>query len=437
MRISLRIRHISLGCFFLISSLTLFGQGKFRVKEIGGLPADKSVFVLPPHTQVARHGFWPWTGRTYKPGRRFRYQRVILDGLGNNYSNSLYKLQDAKYEFAKKAIKDRRRHAYAVRYKLKPVGNFASIYYTDDGKRIIFELDYDTLIAQPGNEAFQDASILLLNSLLELQAQNHFIWPPVLTQDIVEKCMELLPLPVEQVLARFGYRENQRHTTILLGPKVFLSVDGAVREGGETDFTYSPTIQYMVGFERDRNTGDRGGRIKPKPYLTLNPPVFTDNYINADSGWVNIASSADIELSTPLNGNDFWALYQPIFKRNVHSAADRPTLGDPPAIANSYIIASDSTSYLYKNPGATRPPRYAFAAWFGQRSFLTPLFPLNLNGQFIFRTVKYRLQDLQAGALVPRDASLYREYKGIYKKVKGKKQQLSGVILLPGDKISF
>ncbi|WKN33783.1 hypothetical protein PZB74_10650 [Porifericola rhodea] len=117
------------------------------------------------------------------------------------------------------------------------VGDFAIGKYSKDGNEFLLQIDYEKILEGTEDEIDGDFYTLAFELLAEFSSRedadrDNKKWPPSISQSIVEKIFELIPIPQSASLARYGCWIDGEKSFTLVSPKIKLKVDavGMVRK---------------------------------------------------------------------------------------------------------------------------------------------------------------------------------------------------------------
>jgi len=166
---------------------------------------------------------------------------------------------------------------------------------------------------------FNDLTIYLLKEFYNREGEEENKWAKSISQSIVEKIFEMIPIPLESTLTRFGFRADSNFSFVLLNPQFSLAVDNVIKVQNQSRprWEFNLAGQSKIQFGRDAE-----GSISQTPFLKLDP--LPTNYIETDDEKNEslIASTSDIQLSGATNKEVFFAVYQATFKKNNEVPGD-------------------------------------------------------------------------------------------------------------------
>lgn len=348
-------------------------------------------------------------------------------------------------------------------YDKHPVGSYAQVKYSYDERAFLLQIDYEKLLNDNGKTVeesfFELAKDLLIEfSKKERKQTESYDWPIGISQSIVEKIFELIPVPNEASLARYYGKITEDGSSILLSPKIKLKVDLTGKHQHPEDesiFNYGYLGQSTLEFNRDST-----GYLRQNAFYEFQNNVSYEvpgNYIVQDKvaeKTIHIQSSAsDLQLSFITKDKSYTMLYMDFLKRN-NSTSNRGdgNYNDADKMlykGNGILLLSDSirklcsltrANYL-QDPdlvksviGCDSLVAESSTSVFGCRPVMTPLFTIMLNGEIADIIVNTRKCNLYERYSLPYRYKMYRIQKG--KLVRFKKPR-SSIILLPGDHITY
>lgn len=463
------------------------GQSAFQIKPF----ADKGHFIYPPHSKLKHH----CKKTTVKESCRYQY--VYIDSLkmtkGDYYSvlkllnnatyfTSKYGIDDicfdtecfgcdketkgkTKLSFKKKIRKPNSKtttklqielnnkianHSIATQSKIcdiitDSIGNFCKIKYSYDQKAFLLQIDYGSIIDGKTEPEIRDRFFEIAKDLLiEFQKREgkgsieKFGWPTSISQDIVEKVFELIPIPNQSSLLRYLAQIDHDKSFVLLNPKIKLKVDAVekVKDGSNWYFNLLGTT--IVTINRDNE-----GRIIQNPFHNFQVKGVPDNTAvdnpDGDPDIIHQASIEDVQLSETLRDKPFIFVYQNSFKANtkqlpVSNAVCKGTLDDRLECNSILVHYSDLSKFAEKN-GDLSLTNAEYISSFGFRNLITPVIDIMINGNFIQCPLGISLNQLRNQMAIPASFKFYRFWNGKF--VKHNSKNLNKLILLPNDKIIF
>lgn len=454
--------------FFLVTlfSFVACSPNAYRIRNVknNGSANNEVEFILPPSAKLASEGVGG-IGKTliFSTGSNFRYQYVVIQGLSKNYTECLQVIDQAKYFNSKNQQVILLRENYKINGSAKPVGagNFANYYSSTndpnyksgDKINIAIELDLDKLLNSEANyiKNYQQLATELLTTLVKLEND----LATSISQNIIEKIWEQVPVPQGASLSRSLITISDQKSIVLLNPRISLKVDNLLffnDPNGASEFSgfnYYLSGQIILSFFRNSN-----GKIKQSSFLKIDenatPNFLPNNSIVSNIDKVNHlqASSIDVQLSSITN-KKFYGLYQNFLKRNNDKSFEGTSndkKDDELYRGGSIMLFSDDPENIidYPNGVASNTVQSSFCngkliytaltGTPGCRSIITPVISINLNTNSQFITLGTTIGDwLQISATPSKSIQLFRLYNGKLKEMKGFNYD---TFLLPGDKIS-
>jgi len=303
-----------------------YSQGKYKIK----FTICKGEFIIPPKSH------WGYKKNGEKKRGHDQYYYVMFYGLSKDYLKSISELyftdywsgntdyfEENKMPKHKKSLlnrkikqqgsklielKDFESTVDSLPFKCSPLDTNNSVYF--------IQIDYDALLKgikpqQIDSNFFQLAKALLI----EISGkEDGYGWPKSISQNLVEKLFELIPIPQEASLARYSFIKNDRYSFVLLNPKILMMVDVTervrTRWDGGIDLKYWQMNYYgqiPIRFFR----GEKG-KIIQTPFLNFSNKQLPSNSSSNPKIQNSTlqASSADIQLTSGLKDRNFLGLFQ-------------------------------------------------------------------------------------------------------------------------------
>lgn len=285
----------------------------------------------------------------------------------------------------------------------------------------------------------------------EGEQAGRFHWANSISQNILEKVFEMIPVEENSSLARFGFVKGPTYSLLLINPKISLEIDldskmDNPHDTGSKLMNWSSSIS--TSFYRDRT-----GNIKQQPSLGLrhsyNPNTLitklqhtTDVGVTVDVNYYNVANNADLELSKIINRTKYIALYQPPQKSNnlARGAEGEPKncLVSPDYDLNSQLIFSANTESLLANPNQCVEgiPIFEHVGVFGPRNLILANINITLNNNSMLIPFGRTIGELiQTGKIIG-NFKIRRVYKGNLVKMKFNNTFFQNTSLLPMDQLT-
>lgn len=457
----------------LISPIAVFGDdyrieticlrdGKSEISNGDCDSLDKTNeinFVFPPDSNLK-----------FKNGSlrsKYRHHFVRIENLSGDYVDSLVRIDEARYDHDNGEEMDDERNTGGYESICSNNGcDFAKVKTLDGG--LVFRLNYEDFFGNNKTkltiiQSFDKMTLSLLKFLAAKGVEKR--WADTICQNIVEKIFELIPVPNDSSLTRFGFQSNNSRTVLLLNPKFTLKVDAALKTKGNTveGFKYAPVSQFFVDIFR-RQTATT---VLPRnrTFMTVPPNSYPPNQypgeVDGSELVTLLASSGDIDLSNSVNNLKYAAFYEGLFKRNngcnsqelntmtaeqrANAARNGNCVGDSTDnihIQNSYLLFSNDIGQFYSSENSDLPPNPTtgapvIRAVYGERNLITPLISIFINKQISRLPVTTQFSDLLQSGQAVKNSRLFRVFRGKYVKLSGSSNNLSRVVLLPGDRIEF
>ncbi len=450
--------------YLLIVFLTLIScsLNYYRIKDVknGNSKQDKfTEFLIPPKSKIANEGLFNLKKRlVFKEKSQYRYQYITIRGLSKSYISCLNSINEAVYFYQKEDADIVLREEYGIYSKPVSIGqnNLANFYSShlninsknNDKINIAIRINLNQLLLEENNYVnnYKQLAFDLLSTISSFESE---FLPISISQNIVEKVFELIPIPQEASLARYGYFKSSWYSIFLLNPNMVLNCDYISKVQFNNPLDDQSTIMRWEGVNNLSFYRDDYGKIKQVPYLGFDINRLPSNFIGSDShhengitvNYYNIAGSADLELSSKITNTKYIALYQPIFG-NSNLSMD-PIEGEKKRCCvnlydcNSQIVLSNAIDEILnpQNKCKNSIPIFGNVAVYGERSFMEVFDTIYINKlpiPFPFATTIGQLK--QQGYLLE-NFQLYRVYNGKLIEVKAKGGFSDDFTLLANDHI--
>ena len=377
-----------------------------------------------------------------------RFQYIYIENLikdSSNYISVVNSLDEAKYFFSRNNFKDLSNNKY---YKMVsgnesiPLGNYLNIKYSNNSK-FLLQINYGDLFksnySTKGIDSifFDIAKKLLIEfskreGKIEPNEQERFGWPATISQNIVEKIFELIPIPQEKSLARYLFHQSPNKSFVLLNTNIKLMVDAVQlidNDDGIWMFNY-------IGNSKIPLYRDTSGKFIQIPFLDLKGKLPNNN-VDENGKFILKASSADIQLSHSLNeSSNYIFLYQNGLKEsNENQGGDTNCKNTQrnQLECNSVLKYYNTPSFKIEND-EIELGNADYTSSFGFRNLINPMITVAINGNYVDVPLNLRLSSLLLNFNNPKKVNIFRIHNGKYRKVKLNEYS---IILLPNDKILF
>lgn len=459
-------KYILFGLITLITYHT-FGQGNYKVKPSG----SKGEFIIPPDS------YWGYRESGNKKCGYDQYYYVLFYGLTNDYLKTISELYYTEYwsgnidYFAKNKLpkhknnllnrKIKEQNAQLINlssFKSTSTGKPFQCSPLDDKNSVYFiQIDYNSLLTGSREQIISNFSQLAKDLLIEISAkEGTYTWPTSISQNLVEKIFELIPIPQESSLARYGWNVTDQSSLLLLNPKISLSVEISSLSSTEfppTDHWYYTLIsQTNINFYRDGL-----GQIRQLPFIMFsnntmpsNSFIGKDDNDRKDPNTLLLNNSGDMQLSQNSKSKHFVALFQDYMKQNSNYSTEGSStvsLRDKKDryAGNSIILLNDDINLLFKGKSETTNVKAAYNSHGYNykdntndekysRTLITPIITIHLNSSPITIKLGSNISILNQQFNFGSHFAIYRSFNGNYVKIKNPS---NSTILLPGDKIIF
>jgi hypothetical protein len=507
-----------------------YGQSSYQVKPLG----DKGNFIYPPHSNLKLN----CKKTALKSGCTFQYIYIdsikmkngtyysvldeLIGGKNTEYFTSSSPIEDICFDtqcYGCYSKKSKQLILTSSKFKIKkrkPNSNTKTKYYTKsasdlqdedngncgikegsgtnfkvkysfDQKALLLQIDYGNIINNHTPEEIKNSFFELSKNLLlefskhEKNQSDSYDWFTSISQNLVEKIFERIPIPQEASLAKYGLRQETSFSLLPLNPKIHLRVDHstlydsrssdditnthlyldylkALLDSNDTDSEKkSPIVQVPLERNKTENalqttswrfqfTGqtiisyskfqDNNGDVffKFDPFIGLSFPRSgaTNNF--PDPSRRLLSSSIDLEFTQDISKSNYLFLFQK-FERGTNSNSSSPgAIGrccrTNPLRCNSLIFYRDDFALMNSNfSDCDEISNYAI---FGERSPIVPLILIEINSNKLFIPFGYTLFDLISNGYIKGTFKLNREFS---KGVVNVKNPNFKTILHPGDVI--
>jgi len=317
-------------------------------------------------------------------------------------------------------------------------GKSCEIKYSYDQKAFLLQIDYGSIIDGKTELEIRERFFEIAKDLLiqfqkrEGSGVDGFGWPTSISQDVVEKVFELIPIPNQSSLLRYVAQIDNDKSFVLLNPKIKLKVDAIekVKDGSNWYFNLLGTT--IITINRDDN-----GKIIQNPFHKFQVKGMPSNQVNAKT--VLQSSTEDIQLSESLRDCPFIFLWQNNLKHNNKTSSPGGCVNSETDLinCNSQLWHFDDLSSFYTTDG-TKDLDYNYVKYissYGYRNLIIPVIDITVNGNLIQCPLGLNLNQLRNQLAIPLSFKIYRFWNGKYVKIQA--NNLNNLILLPNDKIIF
>jgi len=434
--------------FLLITSTPVDAQRKFRFRYIRGVE-----YLLPPTTNLKL--------KDCILKEKFHYYYIRLTGLQGKYSDAALRLQKAlvwhgstnyfsngKKPSGKGKTGKEIQSIFASKtgsccicknryFKAIPLGNNRS--------DLFIQIDYKALLSDNPNVSFAQLSKDLLTTLYHFEttpvcnSHGAVTWPGGITQDVVEKIFEMIPLPQSGSLNRYAYNIEDE-SSLLLNPKISLRLDISKLNSDKkppANWSYNLASHVMISFYKNDT-----GYIRQAPFTQFEkqtPITFPNNkFVKDNDTSILLASSADLQFSETIRDTKYILLLQRGMKRNnyLSSQGSGDNVDNDIFSGNCILVLNNELDKLLENKKgiyATYGSGSGLEYGYG-RVFMTPLIHIFLNGNLTPVHLGSTLSLLQQQICIGNKFIIQRIHQGKYHTIK---IASGSTLLLPGDKISF
>ena len=407
---------------YRVEPLCSNGKGIQKGKECAGKNGSVD-FIFPPDSNLKFDNG--------KLTAKYRYHFVKITNLSGDYRGSVRAIENAEYYYSKK---ERGKETGVTFDSLPGDYNWVAI-SSGSNTEIIIRLNYasflDASLAEMAEEFQKLGSVLLLR----LSAREHATAPSI-SQTIVEKVFERVPVPSEASLGRFVSEQDEEKSFVLINPKIKVRVDTVEKVVAGNDWNYSLRGTQIVEIGRNQK-----GKIVQTPFLIFDDSL-PNNEINNSATDILQSSTADIQMSKALQSCQFLFLFQESFKKNNKKAADTGSTDCANSTAtqcNSVFHHFDQVRLQQEAASGKLALDFGMANYksvFGERNLVTPLITIFLNGRPLDVPLYTTWDQLMDKYPIPPDARLYRTFEREYERV-DMPEYAGEMALLPNDRISF
>jgi len=436
---------------------------------------DIGEFIVPPDT------YWGFKENGEKKYGYDRYYYILFCGLSDKYVNSVSALNktiswsgDDDY-FIKECSQLKRKakekdekvefsnlSSYTLTselFKCAPINNQKSGY--------LIQIDCDSLIITENekqtSENFKKLAKDLLIKISEKETE--YRWPTSISQNIVEKVFEHIPVPQEASLARYGWEVTKEYSMLLLNPKISLDVEisslswsNFPKPPGE-HWYYTLVTKTNINFYRDES-----GKIYQLPFVQFsNNTMPSNSFIGKDPNQqmdpttILLNNSGDLQLSENSKNKHFVVLFQDYMKQNSNYSnrgTDDSRKGDQKDrySGNSILLLNDNLDLLLKGANEKTNVKAAYNSQGYNykndsddyedkdydkysRTLITPVIIIYYNNFPVTIKLGSNTSILNQQYNFGNQFSIYRSFNGKYIKIK--KSSDSNIVFLPGDKIIY
>lgn len=435
---------------FLFFGITVqsFGQGHYKTKFSKG----KGEFLIPPDT------YWGYKEDGKKKCVHDRYYYIEFFGLTKDYLNTIEELYFTDYwsdniDYFKEKKQPKHKNILlnkkikqqgAILEEIKSIKSEVSnksfqCSPMDDKNSVYFiQIDYNALMNGDRQQIISNFFQFAKELLVEISGkEGAYSWPTSISQNLVEKIFELIPIPSEASLSRYISQIDSAKSFVLLNPKIKLKVDAVekVKDGSNWYFNLLGTTTVTIN-------RDNEGRIIQNPFHKFQVKGMPDNTAvhNTDGNpdIIHQASTEDIQLSETLRDKPYIFLYQNGFKANSVTSLNKVcdnTSNDRFDCNSMLVHYSDLSKFFNDRKNDLSLANAKYISSFGFRNLITPTFDILVNGCLIQCPLGLSLNQLRNQMAMPLSFKIYRFWNGRYIKIKN--INADNLILLPNDKIVF
>ncbi|MFH6994568.1 hypothetical protein [Flavobacterium sp. FlaQc-48] len=390
-------------------------------------PNNKSEYIVPPAIKKLACG---------SGNLKHKYEdfTVTIGQLSDNYYHCVDRIENAIVAHSKR--------------KAGCDGQLADIHTSDISITINIHFHKIYENGNPAGQAYQLAMELLTKIDRD---PNKKEWAKSITQNIVEKVFEVIPVPQEASLARFGYFEHDLYSVILLNPKFQLKASLASR----TEKKVAGTKHLLMDWDGTSSLSfyrSGKGDIKQLPYLKLDKAKFASNLIGGDIkhldensqdvlvAYYNIAGSSDLELSSKITNSPYIALFHPLMKSG--NLEEELATNDINACCvtiydcNPQVVLNDDITSLFSpKKCAAGIPIYPNVGVVGERSEMEVQYTIYKDNSPMSIPFNTNVEQLVNKGLLTYNIEIFRVFNGRLVKLEITESAKKTLLLLPNDRI--
>jgi len=433
MKHSLLVIFLCLGIY-----IVAFGQVAYRIKTYD----KKGEFILPPTIKSIS---------TCKGNLKSKYYDFIItiNNLNSNYNQCINNISKAKLGDLKiLTLEGEQNDNFDASETKTPY-----CYITSTSTRIVIKIHFHkifhSLTESNTVKACEQLTAELLSQISQIETKH--TWAPSISQNIVQKIFELIPIPQKASLSRYGYFNNPLYSIFLLNPNMVLKCDYTSNIQNPLDV--NSELMNWEGVNKLSFYRDDLGKIKQVPYLNLDRTKLPTNMIGtvnhpSDNDpqfkvtYYNIAGSADLELSAKITNSKYIALYQSILKsNNLAESLGSEDLNDccvSEYDCNSQIVLGESLNAIFAPSYFCRGgiPSYENVAVYGERSSIVAFVTIYIDNSPILVPFGTTIKQLKSHVYLLENFKLLRIYNGSLSIIKTNHPIKDDIILLANDHLT-
>lgn len=452
--------------YFFGTTLQNFGQGHFKIKSLNkalGIEAvnsdEKIEFIVPPSTH------WGYKKNGIKKCIHKRFYYIEFFGLTKDYFGAVEELYETESwsgntdYFEEKKIPNHNRNKLNKKLKeeknsliesdsLKTLvsGKHFKCATLDNSKSVFFiQIEYETLLEGDRQQIIDNFNVFAQDLLIEISKQEEANeWAKSISQNLVEKVFELIPVSQEASLSRYLLAVNDTFSFVLLNPKIGMMVDHSERSMAKYDTNgpiFSSWQMNYLGQSLIRFYRDEEGVFKQTPFINTTNKQPNNDPENIIANSVLLSSSADIQLTEGIKCKKYIGVFQYSKVRNNNSEQVKAVYLEDNVDGNSQVLFFDEfDTTFFKTLKNTNPSDSVdgeiFSATFGMRNIITPVIQIYINGERLTVPLNSTCNIIKQQGIIPclEKIKVYRLSAKGYGLVKG---PISNLKFLPNDKIEF
>lgn len=408
-------------------------NSSYRIQQVKlGESDDQQVeFLLPPKTKLTKKS----NENKYEINDNYRYHSILLSLDPNDYNGSKELLEKFTYLYKSKVTTPNSQNSFNK--GCNDGGNeiIEDLYYlTVKNSSIFIEFDFNRLKNKSKNEVIECFNLIPIDILKIIsEEENNRGWPNSISQNIVKKIFEIIPTPQETVLSRYGVLFNAGLSFTMISPntRIILDVVSFRDEVAPPGWFFELIGQSIIDFSRDDN-----GNIIQNPFLSnLDNSSFPSNLIWKDKNLVNLASSADNQLSSSTNQQKYVGLLHKNFKKNTKQSFSGPAscknTVDKKNECNTILISSNNIGDIYECVENDICDQVMISSY-GFRNLMTPHITILIDSSLVDISLNSKISTIAESYIFTNKFNVERIYNGKYYPLKSVSKD---TVLLPKDKI--
>lgn len=428
--------------FFLSVASVAYSQCHYRLKVVHFTKPQSysEMFLLPPGAKIAKEGFiFPKNQLEFQTKSRFQYQSLTISGLNENDFNAVVSNVKKGTYLSKKGT--------VLGSSPKPsMKGYFKYEISSNHNDLKIEIDMDDFVTnkyfkagQYDNPYYQLAKDLYetLSGFETSSLNNRNGWSYGVTQSIVEKLFESLPIPQIAVLDQYLYSRTKDCSYNLLDPKIWLFVDDVSKIQPTLDKKFWQMNLDAVSLHKFYRNED--GLIRQIISGNWQDALKTTNYVDNATGTVLVASSGDIQFSSVLNIRPYVGVYNGPLKPNNTVSDNADKYADKFSERNSFMFFNYKfDDAFYASVIDTNPltNKAIIPAVYGLRNLIVSMIQIKVDHAPEPVQLGSTLGILQQQNEIPdvKGIVVKRHFKDGFKEIANPP---SDFIFLPGDEVEY